>query len=243
VSVAREPAREVLLRRVLNAAKEDWAHTTATQRLILIVVAVGIAYEWGIGNEIVTPWLSSLLLDRLGDGIGGALAAAGLVAVFTALQQVAVGWLTLYAMAVTPSVVDTAADAVRARFGFVVPSWWTLPRFQAVAVSFSLGGTFVAVEESLAAAPRRRHTVVVSSVVCATTVFVVVGVIGVLVLACDGTVLEGAARTLMRILSNPMPWCVVAIGPSVVKWVRERHATTSAGSISLAQPPAEDEPR
>jgi hypothetical protein len=188
----------------------------------LVVVAAALAYEWGVGNEVFTPWVSLALLNRFGDTTAGSLAAAGAVASFTFAQQVAVGLLTLFALVSFPQLSASCRASVKRRFGVTVPSWHALPKLQAIAISFSLGGTFVAVQQTMADAKRRRRTILISAALSAVGVFVVVGVVGALAQRAQGTAAEQSVELAMSVLSNPLLWLALAFGPSIVKAVRRR---------------------
>ncbi len=64
------------------------------RRLLLLGVMVWLAYEWGPGNETVTPWLlARLLRDHEGGGAVALTVAVG--AGFTAVQQLLSGLTAL----------------------------------------------------------------------------------------------------------------------------------------------------
>ena len=223
-----ERSTHSVFRRVRMAARSDWRQASRPHRMLLLVVVGAVIYEWGIGNEIATPWLSALLIEQIGTAVAGALVAAAVIAALTLVQQIIVGWLVLRALTLFPTVSDLAVRMVRGRFDRGVPSWWALPKFQAVAVSFSLGGSFVAVEETLAGGSRIRRTIVISSCICAAMLFMIVGVIGSVSVLLAGTAVGPAVGTIVDVLANPVPWILLAVVPSILRWLHNRQSSPDA---------------
>lgn len=220
---------------LIMACREDWSTSSRTRRYLLLVVIAGLAYEWGPGNETLTPWLSAALLEaHLPVGTAILLVPAG-VAAFTFAQQLAVGLLTLYGLHTFPALTEATNGRIKRRVGRHLPPWGQLPRLQAVAISLSLGGSAVAVLETLSASPRASRTVTVSAGLCALATFLITGAFAAALSTAAHSGFESSTRLALRVLSNPLPWLALAFTPSLIRWARRRTAASMTGSQTSAR--------
>jgi hypothetical protein len=104
-----------------SAIKTDFANAAWKQRLALAAVGFWLAYEWGPGNESVTPWL---LVNVLGAN-DGAISIPITTAVgfaFTFAQQFAAGFSALVAFSMFELTAQAAWRALQRRESNL-PQW------------------------------------------------------------------------------------------------------------------------
>lgn len=180
------------------------------QRVLLVLAAGFIAYEWGLGNETVTPWLLSWVISEH-EG-WSTIVVAGLVGFgFTLIQQLASGLSVLAGF----SLFDRSARAAWSRLARRVDPerlrWDGAGLGYRIVIVFTLGTTAVAllqiVTSGRVGVAAHRRAVVQAAFLCATAVGVigcVAGVIGHVGRSID--VLSAPTDWVLRVLGNPLLW-------------------------------------
>ena len=132
-----------------GAIAADFRDATWRQRLALVAVAFWLAYEWGPGNETVTPLiLLRILRDSSGAETIVVTAAVGFA--FTTAQQVLSGLTALLAF----SMFTRSANAAWQRLGGGA-EWSTLQWPARAAIAFGLGTTAVALTQTVSTGDRK----------------------------------------------------------------------------------------
>ena len=90
---------------IYGVAREDFYRTTWKGKITLGSLMVMGAYEWGPGNETVTPIIAGRVLD-VANGIGGVALTAAVGGGFVAGQQLAASYLARKTAAEFPTVSD-----------------------------------------------------------------------------------------------------------------------------------------
>ncbi len=174
------------------------------------MTALWVAYEWGPGNETLTPWI---LARIIGSNHGIAVIPVTFVVgfAFTAVQQLASGWTALAGF----SLFDRTSQAAWARLkggrASVPGNWYGLSWWARCSVVFTLGTTAVALIQVMTTGEVgvRRHARAVrsSAMLCGA----IVGTIGGLAasVAYLGRRVHALTRGtdwVIRILGNPLFW-------------------------------------
>lgn len=210
--VAQPPAppAESSLRRMAVAVSADFRSARWTRRLALVGVVGWLIYEWGAGNETITPWI----LARVISDTEGAIAIPITAAIgfgFTTVQQLASGFTALTGFSIFERTSSAAWQRLRGQSETAPGEWSGLTIAAKCALVFGLGTTAVALVQITATGTvgvRRHASVVVqSALLCGT----LVGSIGALaasvaVLGRNVEVLRGTTEWALRILGNPLFW-------------------------------------
>lgn len=214
-----------------SGISEDFRASRWWQRLLLIGTTLWIAYEWGAGNETVTPWL---LVRVISDtvGVGSVIASAAVGFCFTTCQQLASGFTTAAGFSMFPRTARGAWSKLRARLDPIPGDWSTMSWPTRSFVVFALGTTAVVLLQSAATGEvgvrRHRRTVVQAAVLCGSLVGLAGAVVAGLVW-CGREVpaLESPTQWLLRILGNPMFWIAMLVVFAVAGQVRRRSERTA----------------
>jgi hypothetical protein len=207
-----------------NAVVADFRESRWRHRMALVGVVVWLAYEWGIGNETVTPWLLANVIRRT-DG-AWAIAAAGIVGfAFTLAQQLLAGFTALAGFALFDRTTQAAWSRLQARFGRTPTEWSHLGLLTRTITVFLFGTTAVALLQLVATGRVgvRRHAraIVESAILCATIVGVlgaVAGAVAAVGREVDG--LESSTEWTLRVLGNPLLWLGMLLVVGLVHLVR-----------------------
>jgi hypothetical protein len=226
--VIEEPTQERLrggppgLRSAIGA---DFGGAQWAQRLALVGVCCWLAYEWGPGNEAVTPWLLVNVIGAV-DGVGAIFATVAVGFVFTALQQLASGFTALLGF----SMFETTAQAswrLLQRRESELPEWSRLGWLARGVLVFGLGTTAVALIQIMTTGqtgvrPHRR-VITASAVLCGAIVAAIGGVVSSLVVAARRMpALVEPTEWLLRILGNPLLWLALVVVVLAAPVVRSR---------------------
>lgn len=209
-----------------RAIAADFRSSTWGRRIALIGVCSWLAYEWGPGNETVTPWV---LVRVIGDneGAGTIVWAAAVGFVLTIVQQLASGFTALVGF----SMFERSAKASwrrLSRHGSTPRLQWSqLGWGSRAAVAFGLGTTAVALIEIVSTGEtgvRRHQRVVMSSAVLCAVLVAGLGAVGG-ALAVLGRSIEPLRATtdwMLRTLGNPLLWFVVVLVILMNQWMSAR---------------------
>lgn len=196
------------------AVAADWRDGSPRQRLALLAVGVWMAYEWGPGNETVTPWiLLRVLKDN--EGLASVLATALVGLVFTAVQQLVSGFTALLGF----SMFRRSSAAAWRRLssdGRQPPGDWNRLSWPGrAAIAFGLGTTAVALTQQVTTGDVgvRRHgsEVVQSALLCGALVAALGAMAGGLAwLGREVEALQGGTDRVIDVLANPLVWLSLA---------------------------------
>lgn len=198
--------------------RADLSGASGLRLLAAALLLVWLAFQWGIGNESLTAWSSSVVFDSIDDRetwLQG-LAAAGLAGfvgfLIWTITQTLDAVLVISGMALIPRSIDRVSRFLRQK-GWVTPysemKWstrWIL--------AYATGASAVCLVDVLATgrsglAGRRRmivSSVLLSSVTIGAIVFLV-GVAAVVAVRVPATADE--AETFVRYARNPLTWIVI----------------------------------
>jgi hypothetical protein len=220
------------------AVRTDWRSSAWRQRLVLIGVAAWLAYEWGPGNESVTPWLVVRVLDR-NDGVAAVVWPTVVGFAFTFAQQLASGLTTALGVAMFPRTADAAWHRLSASGDREFHPWSAMRIPTKVAIAFGLGTTAAVVAESALTGQvgLRRHARVVVSAACwcATTVGALAFAVSSLAAVGRSVpALAGATDRITGVLGSPLFWFVLITVTLVVgalrSWRNADRATARSGA-------------
>lgn len=217
------------------AAAADLRAAAGWRRVALAGVVVWMLYEWGPGNETLTPWV----VARVIDGQGGVAVIAVTTAVgftLTFVQQVISGVTALIGFSAFPGVAAAAATRLRAHLRAAPTPWDAMGWAARGALAFGLGTTAVALIQVVATARTgvRAHVAVVgrSALLCALIVATFSGVAATLAYAGRRSArLAGPTEDVLDVLGNPLLWLALFAAMLVFRVVRRDH---SSGSLDVA---------
>lgn len=242
-SVERDSNQEIILpgedlslrskvRLVRDALKEDQVAGNRLQRFgrkLGIVATMGwLAYEWGPGNETVTPILAGQVINTV-NGPQGIVTAAGITAGFTFIQQVMSGG-TLAATAtqypnaakqVSEFTQDTDNPELSAK------PWKDLSLRKRFLYAFTMGTTFIATREAGVTGEVKFRETMKRVVGSAALSACGVGVLAAGVESVDSyaenapQAIETGSEIAVSIATNPLTWLGL-LGISTYKDYRHR---------------------
>jgi hypothetical protein len=195
-------------------------------RIALALTVVALAYEWGVGNETVTPWL----LARVINGREGAITVPATAAVgfgFTVVQQLSCGLVALAGFSMFRRTALAAWTRLARHVANVPGVWHDMSWPARAALVFGLGTTAVALAQVIATGETgvRRHAraVISSSLLCGSLV-AAIGALAALLAVVGRQVdaLAGPTDELLRFLANPLLWLGLLLVGAVVQGLRHR---------------------
>lgn len=220
------------LRRSVSA---DFRGASWGRRLALVGVVAWIVYEWGPGNETVTPWLVLTVLDRANDGPGVIAVAAIVGFVFTLVQQLLSGVTALVGFSLFDRTAAAAWRQLSVDGTKQLRGWHETSIAARFAMAFSLGTTAVALVQistsGVVGVRRHLRAIVESALAVASTV----GLLGALagVLAWVGRsvpALAGATDTIIRVVGNPLLWLGLVVVIVLIDRRNGRKAASAGAS-------------
>ena len=218
------------------AVTADFRASGPLRRVALCGVVFWLVYEWGIGNEVVTPWLlARIITDR--PGLEAITAAIFVGFVFTALQQLLAGVTALAGFSMFNRTARASWQRLGARFGSIPGEWSTLGLFSRCVLVFGLGTTAVALVQitTTGEVGVRRHgrAVTESAVLCGALVGAVAGVVGALAVAGRQiATLAPFTEWMLRVLGNPLFWLGLVVLVATYHAARNRAASSLVASRS-----------
>ncbi len=211
-----------------QALGHDFARASLRQWLLLAAAVAWLVYEWGPGNETVTPWiLANILDDNPGSNSIYLLPIVGFL--FTAVQQTMSGFTALAALSTFTSSAEVLFHRVAAGGveGLGLTRVWKDRNIrERVFIGFMLGSTAVAVGEVVLGGSKvnkaaARRAVAASAVYTGLAVAVIAAVVAFLTwLGRSYERTAGGTEQVISLLSSPWPWLVVAT-VVMVRWVLE----------------------
>lgn len=235
---------------ISRAVRSDFVRSTWLPRLALVGVVLWLVYEWGPGNEAVTPWLVLRVIGTNDDTAWVVLLAAGVGFGFTLLQQAISGITALVGFSIFGATAEAAWLRLSNGGERLLPRWATMSRTTKASVVFSLGTTAVALTEIAMSGSVgvRRHlrSILESALLCALVVALLAGFAGGLAhVGSRIPSLTGSADLVLRVLGNPFVWLGFAAVSLVVEFRRQRRGGASASQSRTAagagESPASDD--
>lgn len=209
-----------------SAVAADFRASSWLQRFLLVGVVFWLGYEWGAGNETLTPWI----LVRVISSTSGAtsVVATGLVGFgFTVVQQLVSGFTTSAGFTMFHRTAQATWRRLSKRTESETLRWEQMGWGTRAVLVFSLGTTAtvliqIAVTGEVGVA-RHRRTILMS----ATLLGSIVGTVGALVAAMawggrSVAALATATDWLLRVLGNPLLWIGLLIVLVVVQTRQHR---------------------
>lgn len=196
------------MRTLLSAGHEDFKHAGLGQKVGLIATAACLAYEWGPGNETMTPVIGSMAIDHT-SGLSGILATSAIAGGFTALQQTGTGVITSATVSTFPNLVETAyhlygsdEDAPTRQ------SWEDTSKAKQFGDAIALGASYVAVREAFVTGDTSvrplNKQVLRSAAISGGSVAVLAGGIDGAKLATDNSFIAEGFQATVDYLENPV---------------------------------------
>lgn len=235
---------------VLRSMADDFRAAPWRRRLALVAVAGWLMYEWGPGNETVTPWILMRVIGHQ-RGLATIPITAAIGFCFTTCQQLTSGVTALSGFSMFERTAHAAWLRLRRRSGMVPQPWAARSARARCALTFGLGTSAVALVEIIATGHVgvRRHVGVVtrSAVLCGA----LVGGLGAFAagLAQLGQrlpPLSHATGWTIRILGNPLLWLAllgVALAFATLRDHRLRKLKAATDHPAASTSPKRQEPQ
>jgi hypothetical protein len=215
---------------IRSAIAFDFRRSTSSRRLALMAVALWLIYEWGPGNETVTPWLVFNIIGR-NDGVGVIPITALVGFAFTSTQQLASGATALTGFSMFERTARAAWERLHGNAPTAPLEWSRLNWGTRSVVVFGLGTTAVALTQIMSTGHVgvRRHmrVIVQSALLCGVLVGATGGLVaGLAVLGRRSDRMSGTTDWLLDVLGSPLLWLgivVVGLGAQAVRlWTTRR---------------------
>lgn len=195
---------------VAACVRSDLQGSSGRQRALLVATAGWIAYEWGFGNEALTPWLLVSVVSST-SGPWSILAAASVGFAFTTIQQLLSGYTAAAGFSMFHRTTDASWRLLRSRLGEEPRDWFRQPLAMRGLVVFTLGTTAVVLIQMATTgevgARRLRAVVNQAAVLCGVGVGAIGAVVaGAVWLGRSVPALESPTDLLLRVLGNPLFW-------------------------------------
>lgn len=188
-----------------------------------------LAYEWGFGNETVTPWLLVTVIAET-DGVESVVATAAVGFAFTTVQQIASGFTAAAGFAMFSRTASASWRLLRSRLADEPRPWQRQSILTRALVVFTLGTTAVVlIDVTITGAVgvrRHRRTIVEAATLCGAMVGAIGAVVaGAVWLGRSVPALEPATTRLLSVLGSPLFWISLLIVVLVANGVRRRRST------------------
>ena len=215
---------------VSACVRSDLRASSWRQRLLLGATVGWLAYEWGFGNEALTPWLLFRVVSST-SGIWSVVAAAAVGFAFTTVQQLVSGYTAAAGFSMFHRTTDASWRLLRSRLGEEPRDWFRQPLAMRALVVFTLGTTAVVLIQMTTTgeigARRLRPGVNQAAVLCGAGV----GAIGAAVAAAvwlgrSVSALESPTDWLLRVLGNPLFWIGLLVVVVVGRRVADRRSVS-----------------
>ena len=219
---------------IRSAIGIDFRSSRWLRRWALIGVLLWLAYEWGPGNETLTPYVLVRVLNSE-SGVMSVMLTAAVGFMFTLCQQLASGFTALVGFSMFERTAQASWTRLRNREAGSVPEWAKLGWTARSALVFGLGTTAVALSQIMTTGRTgvRTHARVVamSALLCALIVGVIGGIVATLTaIGANTHALAAPTHQLIRILGNPLVW----IGFAAFILIRPMLATTNQSDDTAA---------
>ncbi len=213
-----------------SALASDFRTAPWRRRFALIAVVIWLVYEWGPGNETITPWILANVVSNHSGVVAVPMTAAIGFALTTA-QQLVSGFTALAGFSIFDRTSRAAWERLRGASSVAPSEWNRLGLGARCALVFGLGTTAVALIQIMSTGETgvRRHASVVvrSALLCGT-------IVGSLAAAATAVAFvgrsveawSGATEWTLRLLGNPLFWIgLLVLGSLVNLMVRQSGGT------------------
>jgi hypothetical protein len=214
------------------AVRADLRSSSGIAKLALLGAVGWLFYEWGAGNETLTPWMLAKVVSSVqGVGVVPAVALVGFA--FTTVQQLASGFTALHGFSLFERTSRAAWGRLVNRRDEKALSWHNLGLPGKCLLVFGFGSTAVALLQitTTGRVGVRTHAraVVQSALLCGAMVGTIGGAVATAALVGRRTpALSGTTDWFIRILSNPLFWIgLLALGVAHA-WIRKRLRSRAA---------------
>ena len=211
------------------------------RRFALVALVAWIVYEWGPGNETVTPWLVLRVIDRADHGVQVVVAAGTVGFAFTFTQQLLSGLTALVAFSLFERTAAAAWERLSVGGTKTLRGWHGASIASKLAVAFTIGTSAVALVQIVTSGRVGVRIHLRAVVGSAAAVGAVAGgiatVAGALVwLGRSVSSLSGVTDSIVDVLGNPLLWLGLAAVALAIDWRRHRRAL-AAGAHSAGPTP------
>lgn len=202
----------------------DYRRSSWGRRASLLAVALWLAYEWGPGNETVTPWLVVNVIGRT-DGAQAIPITMLLGFTFTTVQQLASGATALSGFSMFERTAGAAWERLHGDAETAPLEWSRLGWGARGIMVFGLGTTAVALTQIMSTGKVgvRRHLPVIiqSAFLCGLLVGFLGGVVASLaVLGRNSSRMSGATEWMLDVLGSPLLWLGAVVLGAIVHFAR-----------------------
>jgi hypothetical protein len=212
-----------------GAISKDFRSAAWAQRISLAGVVLWLLYEWGPGNETVTPWiLANIIEDNTGAAVIPITAAVGFV--FTTAQQLASGFTALAGFSLFERTSRAAWEKLRGTDEVGPGEWHGLNWSTRCSLVFGLGTTAIALIQVMTTGEVgvRRHARVVrtSAFLCGLIVAIIgAGAASIAYVGRRVHALMGTTDWIIRVLGNPLFWIGALVCLALYKTLARRTPT------------------
>lgn len=222
---------------------QDLSGSTWPQRILLLATVGWVTYEWGFGNETVTPWILVRVVSDT-SGAWSVLATAAVGFTFTLAQQAVSGLTAVYGFSMFRRTASAAHRSLRSRLDHEPRSWDGQPIGTKLLVVFVLGTTAVVLIESTttgAVGLARQRRVVAQAALLVASFVAVIAAVGAAAVLVGRRVpaLEPSTEWLLRILGNPLFWIALLLaliaGRRFAAWSSRSSSARSSGASSVSR--------
>lgn len=198
------------VRKLWGAGKEDFKTAGLGQKLGMLAMAGWFAYEWGPGNEAVTPIIGGLVLNHT-NGIAAPLVTGAVTGAFTFVQQAASGVTTAYTESTFPKLAETSYKLFNEDEDGEVKhkEWKELSNSTKFLYAFGIGTTFGVTREAVVTGGDKTKlykTALGSAAVAGVSVTGIAATVGAIKWGADGTKLQPYSDWLIDKVENPLYW-------------------------------------
>ncbi len=193
-----------------SALSSDFRAAPWRRRFALVAVVGWLAYEWGPGNETITPWILANVVSGY-SGVAVIPMAAAVGFALTSVQQLVSGFTALAGFSIFDRTSRAAWERLRGKSSVAPSDWNRLGLGARCVLVFGLGTTAVALVQIMSTGRTgvRRHASVVvrSALLCGTLVGSIAAAVAAM--AFVGRSVEawsGGTEWTLRVLGNPLFW-------------------------------------
>lgn len=215
---------------LVHSSSEDFRKTSLHGKVILGSLLGMTLYEWGPGNEALTPIIAGRAMD-VSDGLSGIVTTAAVAGGITMAQQLSSSWLTRKSAQQFPGVSSKMFHIMNAdsnededlRF----KPFKELPLSKKGVYAFGLGTSFVVARESFVTGStdeeKLKRTGRISAAIVGATVASVATIVDIIDQAAPD---DSWAQRVPDLIKNPILWISIAggiIGSDMIKSRKNRN--------------------
>lgn len=221
---------------------EEFRRASVGQKLGLFTTGLFVAYEWGPGNEVVTPLIAGRVLTHT-DGLASVIATSVVAGGFTAVEQIASGSTAAYAGSSFPRLAKTTYELYNEDNGDRKP-WKDSSFGKRFSYAFAIGSTFAVIREAAVTGKTEKgkltRTAVSSAAISSTAVAALGAGAGALKMIPETApeYVTKPADIALTVIENPYTWLGLAAYYLTSPALMRRFGKNKAIAI---EPPVETE--